>query len=273
MKTDLAAVLLIALGAGGIGYALVERALRRASLRELFRPVDTRPLWQRMQSAAEWLFPPEVVAERLERAGTPWGMTPPKWALARLAALAGAPLLMLAVAPNVVGLMLGVIAGVLGPDFVLDQLADDRRKRIAARVPLVADLTAAVAAAGAPSVAHALQRVLDDRHEFDQIMMAALREADTLGVEAALRRAAEKGMCEEARTLCATLAQAHSLGTGAADVLRAQAKQIHSLRASAKKAHVEKARTYLTVITVVFMFVPLFIVALLPAWGTITNVF
>ncbi len=273
MRLDILSAILVAAGAGGFGYALFERMFRRVTLRDLTRPLDTRPVQERLQTFADRLFAAGVTAEKLERAGTPWGMTPARWSMVRLAALAGAPLLILTAVPSAAGLVLGAVMGWFGPDFVLAQLADDRRRRIAARVPIVADLTATVAAAGAPSVAHALQRVLDGRYEFDAILLAALKEADAVGMAAALHKAGERTGCEEGRVFCSALVQAHSLGSRVAQELRAQARQIHTLRAHARKAHMEKAKTYLTLITVLFMFVPLIILALLPAWGTMNLIF
>lgn len=275
MRLDILSTVLVAAGAGGAGYVLFERMLRQATLRDITRPLDTRPFQERLQAFADRLFAADVTAEKLERAGNPWDMTPARWAMIRLAVLAGAPVLTLMAAPAapLAGLVAGGVLGWFGPDFVLAQLADDRRRRIAARVPIVADLTATVAAAGVPSVARALQRVLDGRYEFDAILLSALKEADATGMEAALHKAGERTGCEEGRTLCSALAQAHSLGARVVQELRAQAKQIHTLRAHARKAHMEKAKTYLTLITVLFMFVPLVILVLMPAWGTLQLIF
>lgn len=266
------APLLAALGFGGAAWVLLARALERPTILSLTRPRDLRPLAGRVRALAGRLFPAELVAERLERAGRPWGLTAEAWALVRLAALAVAPLLGLSIA-GPPGLAAGAAAGWFGPDFVLDQLTDDRRRRIAARVPLVADLTAAAMSAGVPTVAAALERATGREHDLDRVLRAALDEAGALGFEAAMHRAAARALAEEARVLCATLAQAHALGAGAAEYLRQQARQIHQMRAAARKAQAERAKVWVLLVTVVFAFVPLFVLVLAPAWGTMKAIF
>lgn len=271
--TDTAVLALLApvlagAGFGGLTWALAWRIGLPKTLDEILRPRDLRPLKERGVDAARRLFSADAMEERLERAGRPWGLTAETWALTRLGSLVAGPVIGLGY--GLPGAALGALAGWLGPDFVLSQLADDRRRRIAARVPAVSDLTAAVMAAGVPNIAYALERVLDERHDFDRLLRRALQEADAVGLDAALHRAGEQGLAEEARIFCHTLAQAHTLGAKAAEYLRQQARQIHQLRAAARKAQTERAKVWLMVVAIAFAFVPLFILVLAPAMGVLS---
>lgn len=262
------APILAGVGFGGVAWALVHRLGLPRTIEEILRPRDLRPWRERALDAARRLFSADAMEERLERAGHPWGLTAEKWALWRLAALAAGPLI--GASYGLPGAGLGALAGWLGPDFVLAQLADDRRRRIAARVPAVSDLTAAVMAAGVPNVAYALERVLDERHDFDRLLRRALQEADAVGLDAALHRAGELALAEEARVFCHTLAQAHALGAKAAEFLRQQARQIHQLRAAARKAQAERAKVWLLLVALLFAFIPLFVIVLAPAMGVLS---
>lgn len=271
MRLDILAVALIAAGFGGIGYLLADRTFQQVSLRDLLRPPDTRPLLARVLLGIEQFYPAEVVEEQLVRAGNPWRLTPAQWITVRLAALVGMPLLTFAAIRNLPGAVIGVVLGALLPWLALKRLAGDRQIRIAGRVPVIANLTATMLAAGAATPAYALERAIDERFDFDRMLRDALKEAEVIKFEPAIYRAGVQAGCEEARTFCGLLAQSASLGATVTEAFKAQAKQILAIQAASRKAQTEKAKTYLTIITIVFMFVPLGLIALLPAWKSVSG--
>ncbi len=270
---SVAGPVLVGLGCGLFAWAaLAGRLGRRPTIRDLVRARDWRRGTERLQDALYRVFPPERAAERLARAG--WSLSPLAWAGLRVAALGGLPCLGLAAGlPPALALAGGMAAGWFGPEWVLDQFIDDVRLKIAARVPALEALIATVMTAGAPTVAAAAQRVLDERHELDRLLAAALREADAVGLEAALGRLAVRAGGEEVRRFCAVLARAHSLGAGGAAELRAEATQIRSFEAEMIKAKVKRRKPLLTAVTVLFMFLPGLRLILLPALGAFKGVF
>ena len=159
--------------------------------------------------------------------------------------------------------------GMLGPNFVLHQLVERRKRALSNGFPDALDLLVVCVESGL-GLAAAIQRVADElevSHPELATELALVNAEIRVGVarEQALKNFADRTGLEDIRGLVGLLVQTMRFGTGVADALRVYSDEFRDKRAQKAEELAAKMGTKLVFPLVFCMFPVFFIVAIGPA--------
>jgi tight adherence protein C len=291
----------IAAGIWAVGSTVEEKAVVRASLRqldgyevsnvrdaELLKPVGERtvqPLQERLVEIGKRLTPDgysDKVRQKIISAGISSPDAVDRFIAIRVVAMAAMPLLLILVF-GVFGLsgLLGLVAAgfvimlcMLGPDAILDRKIEDRQHQIQVKLPDVLDLLVISVEAGL-GFEQALDRTVAAvpgplTDEFAR-MLGEVRAGSS---RADAMRAME-ARCDvpELRSFVLAILQADTFGVSIGPVLRAQADEMRIKRRQLAQEKAQKAPVKMLIPMVFCVFPALFVVVIGPAIINIKDAF
>lgn len=245
-------------------------------LRGSWRERLLQPTVERLAGLAARLTPATASKEaglRLDRAGRPYGLTPPLWTLIRVLALLACGALALCihrflpVPAQFKGLLcLTTLAGgVLGPSGWLDTQIKQRQMAIRSSLPDVIDLLVVSVEAGLALDA-SMQEVISRRRgplldEFARVL-AEVR----VGVRRrkAWQDMAERANITELKVFTAAIVQAEELGASIAQVMRGQAESLRMRRSLSVREVAAALPIKMLFPLIFFIFPSMFVVILGP---------
>lgn len=188
----------------------------------------------------EGLITDEANGSKLVHAGFDGAAAPVIFSAIRIVAALLIPVLAFVAAPRdnptwlAVSLVMGVVAGIAGPQAVLDRLATNRQDRIRLGVPDALDLLVVCVEAGV-SLDAAIIRVARDlsnvRPELALEFAQVVRRVNAgMPRDRALQGLAARTGVDELRTLVSSMIQTERLGTSIARVLRVNAESLRTRR-------------------------------------------
>lgn len=190
---------------------------------------------------------------------------------ARLAALVVGPTLAVLVAGELspLALAMGLVAGAMGPQAVLDRRAGTRRTALAVAVPDALDLLVVCLEAGV-GVDAALQRVAREIAATHPVLSTELevvtrRIGAGLPREEALRSLVVRTGVDDLRAIVGTMIQAERLGTSLARVLRIHGEALRTRRKQLAEKKAAEASVKMVIPLVLFLLPAFFAVVLGPA--------
>ncbi|MBX3314759.1 MAG: type II secretion system F family protein [Actinobacteria bacterium] len=291
----------IAAGIWAVGSTVEEKAVVRASLRqldgyevnnvrdaELLKPVGERtvqPLQERLVEIGKRITPDgysDKVRQKMTSAGIQSPDAVDRFIATRVVALAMIPVLLVLLF-GVLGLsgMLGlaaagfvVLVAVLGPDAILDRKIEDRQHQIQVKLPDVLDLLVISVEAGL-GFEQALDRTVAAvpgalTDEFAR-MLGEVRA----GASRAEAMRAMEARCDvpELRSFVLAILQADTFGVSIGRVLRAQADEMRIKRRQLAQEKAQKAPLKMLIPMVFCVFPALFVVVIGPAIINIRDAF
>ncbi|MBL0940725.1 MAG: type II secretion system F family protein [Gemmatimonadaceae bacterium] len=238
-------------------YIAIAERERRETLKRVSPDVEASRLAERLllnedastsSRLASWLrdrMPEGLVADdafstKLVHAGFDGTAAPVIFSAIRIAAALLVPVLAFVAAPRddtmwlAICIIMGLVAGVAGPQAVLDRLATNRQERIRRAVPDALDLLVVCVEAGI-SLDAAIIRVARDltnvRPELALEFAQVVRRINAgMPRERALQGLAARTGVDEIRTLVSSMVQTERLGTSIARVLRVNAESLRTRR-------------------------------------------
>jgi tight adherence protein C len=167
--------------------------------------------------------------------------------------------------------------GMLGPNYVLHKVAENRKRALTNGFPDALDLLVVCVESGL-GLAAAIQRVADELDVSHPELAAELSLVNSeirVGVprEQALKNLANRTGLEDIRGLVGLLVQTMRFGTGVADALRVYSEEFRDKRTQKAEEQAAKMGTKLVFPLVLFMFPIFFIVAIGPAVIRIMDAF
>jgi tight adherence protein C len=255
---------------------------------ELDAPFSERvlfPVLARLQGMGRRMTPADAndrIRAKLERAGNPPGWTTERVSAGKVVGFAVATVVALLIAlamglsflPTLIFVMLGAVAGYMGPDFYLYQKAYDRAEKLQKALPDAIDLLTISVESGLGFDA-AVQQVARNTHgplaeEFARV----LQEMQIgRGRSEALRSLAERTNMPDIRAFVSAMVQADAFGIPVGTVLRVQSSEIRVKKRQWAEEQAQKVPVKILV-PMIFCILPcLFIAVLGPAGITIMNNF
>jgi tight adherence protein C len=240
-----------------IAYVAVAERERRETVRRVSPDTDVIRLAERLllnedatgvSRLAAWLrdrmpegfLADEGSATKLVHAGFDGTAAPVIFSAIRIVAVLLVPMLAFVVAPGGnstwmwISIVMGMVAGVAGPQAVLDRMVANRQDRIRRGVPDALDLLVVCVEAGV-SLDAALIRVARDlsnvRPDLALELAQVVRRVNAgMPRDRALRTLAVRTGVDELRTLVSSMVQTERLGTSVARVLRANSETLRTRR-------------------------------------------
>ncbi|WP_309668915.1 type II secretion system F family protein [Gemmatimonas sp.] len=215
------------------------RLAERLLLNEEAKASSRLAAWLR-ERMPEGLISDEASSNKLVHAGFDGTAAPVIFSAIRIAAALLLPVLAFVAAPHdqpmwlTVSIVMGIVAGVAGPQAVVDRLAQNRQDRIRRAVPDALDLLVVCVEAGV-SLDAAIIRVARDlanvRPELALEFAQVVRRVNAgMPRERALQTLAQRTGVDELRTLVSSMVQTERLGTSIARVLRVNAESLRVRR-------------------------------------------
>lgn len=215
------------------------RLAERLLLNEDAKASSRLAAWLR-ERMPEGLISDEASSSKLVHAGFDGSAAPVIFSAIRIAAALLIPVLAFVAAPRdqpmwlAVSIVMGIVAGVAGPQAVVDRLAQNRQDRIRRAVPDALDLLVVCVEAGV-SLDAAIIRVARDlanvRPELALEFAQVVRRVNAgMPRDRALQTLAQRTGVDELRTLVSSMVQTERLGTSIARVLRVNAESLRVRR-------------------------------------------
>lgn len=250
-------VITLVLAVCTVVYVAVAERERRETLRRVAPDMEVSRLAERLllnedsttsSRLASWLrdrmpeglMADDAFATKLVHAGFDGSAAPVIFSAIRIASAVLVPVLAFVAAPQdntmwlAVSVLMGLVAGVAGPQAVLDRLVANRQERIRRAVPDALDLLVVCVEAGI-SLDAAIIRVARDlanvRPELAMEFAQVVRRINAgMPRDRALQGLAARTGVDEIRTLVASMVQTERLGTSIARVLRVNAESLRKRR-------------------------------------------
>ncbi|WP_411278893.1 type II secretion system F family protein [Gemmatimonas sp.] len=215
------------------------RLAERLLLNEDAKASSRLAAWLR-ERMPEGLISDEASSSKLVHAGFDGTAAPVIFSAIRIASALLIPVLAFVAAPRdnswwlTMSIVMGIVAGVAGPQAVVDRLAQNRQDRIRRAVPDALDLLVVCVEAGV-SLDAAIIRVARDlanvRPELALEFAQVVRRVNAgMPRERALQTLAARTGVDELRTLVSSMVQTERLGTSIARVLRVNAESLRVRR-------------------------------------------
>jgi tight adherence protein C len=251
--------------------AEIRRAIRKGLGQEKQNTLKARML---KKAPSVWAQD-QTIKERLIKAGYDGPIAPLVYALVRVAALVGFPVLAFVFLRNatfmqsVVAAGAAAMVGLMLPPLVLYRLEAWRQERIRRSLPDALDLLVVCVEAGI-SLDAAIIRVARDltfAHPelAEELMIVARKTNAGMTREDALRGLWDRTGVDDVRTLVASLLQSEKWGSSSSRVLRVSADTLRRRRRQAAERRAATAPIKMIVPMAIFIFPALFIVILGPA--------
>lgn len=255
------------------------RKTRDARGQRLTQKVQRQPIWKRIGRGitTNWISRwsqtrVQQVHLRLLRSGNPLNVTVPEWVGLRVLAtctggLFGILILILTKAQliGLVALLVFVVLGWLGPDFMLSRAITQRQRTLVRQLPSMLDLLSVSVEAGL-GFEQALSRVSEKMSDpIAEEISRLLREIQLGSSRAdALRRFADRSNVDAIRLFVSAVVQADKLGIGMSQVLHVQSDEVRRRRRMEAQEQGMKAPVKLIFPLLLFVFPAMFIVILGP---------
>ncbi|QJR37759.1 type II secretion system F family protein [Gemmatimonas groenlandica] len=215
------------------------RMAERLLLNEDAKASSRLAAWLR-ERMPEGLISDDASSTKLVHAGFDGSAAPVIFSAIRIAAALLLPVLAFVAAPRdepmwlTVSIVMGVVAGIAGPQAVVDRLAQNRQDRIRRAVPDALDLLVVCVEAGV-SLDAAIIRVARDlanvRPELALEFAQVVRRVNAgMPRDRALQTLAQRTGVDELRTLVSSMVQTERLGTSIARVLRVNSDSLRVRR-------------------------------------------